>query len=491
MKPLRLYRSIFLSCIILFLFSLQVSAQRKPNILFVCVDDLRTELGAYGNSVIQTPNLDKLSSQGRLFKNHYVQVPTCGSSRHALLTGMRPRNVAEVNNYISAQLSKDKVEGKIPESFAHHFKRNGYNTVGIGKISHHPDGYVYPYAGEKTDQLEFPFSWDESLCDIGGWGTSWNAFFGYAGNKNRTDQNKQVKPYEAADVEDTGYPDGLNAELAIKKLNELKDKEEPFLLAVGFFKPHLPFTAPKKYWDLYDRKDIPLSPNPYTIKNSEQTSLHGSGEFNNGYVLGEEKAALGQPLSDDYARKLRHGYYACVSFIDTQIGKLLDELEKTGLADNTIVVVWGDHGWHLGDHTIWGKHTVYERALNSALIMRVPGQRNVGIPTNSIIESVDIYPTLTELCGVPEVDGLDGNSFVSVLNDPKMQPSNIAFGFFKKSVTLRNNDYRIIKNLKKGDTPIELFDRENDPNETINIAAEKPEVVKSMLPILEKVSAGF
>ena len=490
MKSLRLYQIASLSFIILFLTYSEISAQKKPNILFICVDDLRTELGAYGNNVIQTPNLDKLSSQGRLFNQHFVQVPTCGSSRHALLTGMRPRNVAEVNNNISAELSKGKVEQKIPETFAHHFKRNGYYTVGIGKISHHPDGYVYPYEGEKSNQLELPFSWDEMLCDIGGWGTAWNAFFGYAGNKNRTDQNKQVKPYESADVEDNGYPDGLNAKLAIRKLNELKDREEPFLMAVGFFKPHLPFTAPKKYWDLYDRNDIPLSPNPFVVENSKNNSLHKSNELNQ-YALGEEKAALGQPLSDDYTRKLRHGYYACVSYIDTQIGNILDELEKTGLADNTIVVVWGDHGWHLGDHTVWGKHTVFERSLKSTLIMRIPDQKNIGKPTNSIIESVDIYPTLAELCGIPAVEGLDGNSFVSVLNDPEEQPSNIAFGYFKKSVTLRNNDYRLIKNLGEDNTPIELFDHKSDPNETVNIASKFPKVVELLLPTLENASVGF
>ena len=473
-----------------FTFTSFAFAQKKPNILFICVDDLRTELGSYGNPIVKSPNLDKLSDQGRLFNNHFVQVPTCGASRHCLLTGKRPIEKKYLSNSISAQLSEGKVDGEIPESFVQHFKRNGYNTVGIGKISHHPDGYVYGYDEQKSNQLEFPFSWNESLCDVGGWGTAWNAFFAYSGFKNRTTEKKQVKPYESADVEDTGYPDGLNAQLAIKKLNELKDTEEPFLLAVGFFKPHLPFTAPQKYWDLYDRDKIPLSPNPFLVENSEKNSLHGSGEFN-GYALGEEKAALGKPLSDDYARKVKHGYYACISYVDAQIGKLLDELDRTGLSENTIVVVWGDHGWHLGDHKVWGKHTVFERALKSTLIMRLPNQVKKGKPTDAVVETVDIYPTLTELCGIADVEGLDGQSLVSLLNNPKAQKEDVAYSYYKNSITMRNDRYRLTKYYGEEGIVYELYDHKNDPNETINVSAKFPDIVDTLKPILEKGNTGL
>lgn len=485
--PSRTIRLLFLFCLINFS---NVLAQKPPNILLICVDDLRTELGCYGNKVVKSPNLDKLSSQGRLFDRHYVQVPTCGASRHALLTGMRPVTRGHISNHISASLSENKKEETTPESFVHHFRRNGYNTVGIGKISHSPDGYVYGYGEEKSNQLELPFSWDEPLCDTGGWGTGWNAFFAYSGHKNRTTLEKQVKPYESADVPDTGYPDGLNAELALKKLNQLKDKDDPFLLAVGFFKPHLPFTAPKKYWDMYNREDIPLSPNPYVVKNMERNSLHKSGEFN-GYALGEEKAALGTPLSDDYARKLRHGYYACISYIDAQIGKLLDELDKTGLSENTIVVVWGDHGWHLGDHTVWGKHTVFERALNSTLIMRIPGQDKPGVSTKAITETVDIYPTLTELCGLPTIDGMHGKSLVPVLKNPKNGKDEVAYSYFKNSITVRNDRYRLTKYFWEDGTSHELYDHKQDPNETTNIAATNPGIVEKLKPILDMGDTGL
>ncbi len=207
--------------------------------------------------------------------------------------------------------------------------------------------------------MELPNSWNEMLFEPGKWGTGWNAFFGYADGTNRNELKGETKPYEGADVNDESYPDGLTANLAIKKLKELAVKDQPFFLGVGFFKPHLPFNAPKKYWDLYDESKIPLTPSPDIPNNVNPASLHASGEFN-GYKLGEEKAALSKPLSDAYARKLKHAYYAGVSYIDAQVGKVFNELKQLGLDKNTIIVVWGDHGWHLGDDRVWGKHTIAE-----------------------------------------------------------------------------------------------------------------------------------
>ncbi|MCK5729930.1 MAG: sulfatase-like hydrolase/transferase, partial [Draconibacterium sp.] len=336
---------------IIWLFSLIISCNtkpedtfQKPNVLFIAVDDLRTELGCYGNEYIKSPNLDKLASQGFLFNQHYVSVPTCGASRHAMLTGQNPISIAHTRNSITAETLSVQPEGEVPETFIHQLKRNGYYTVGIGKITHHPDGYVYGYLEERSNQLELPYSWNEMLLDDKKWGSGHNAFFGYADGSNRNTLSKNVKPYEMADVPDNAYPDGLTANLAIKKLSELKEKGQPFFLGVGFFKPHLPFTAPKKYWDMYNEAELPIAPFAGIPENSSKASLHGSGEFNQ-YKLGEEKASLNAPVSDEYARKVRHGYFACVSFIDAQIGKLMNELETLGLAENTIVVVWGDHGW--------------------------------------------------------------------------------------------------------------------------------------------------
>ncbi|NCB08948.1 MAG: DUF229 domain-containing protein, partial [Bacteroidia bacterium] len=337
----------------------------KPNVLFICVDDLRPELGCYGNSHIVSPNIDKLADQGSVFTRHFVQVPTCGASRHCLLTGQLPVSVAHLNNNITANTLSLQPETEMPETFVHHLKRNGYYTVGIGKITHHPDGYVYGYTEPKSDIRELPYSWDEMLIDDQKWGSGHNAFFGYADGTNRNTLKGEVKPYECADVPDEGYPDGLTANLAVRKIQELKKKGQPFFLGVGFFKPHLPFTAPQKYWDFYNEAELPLSPVPFIPENVNKASLHGSSEFNQ-YKLGEEKASLEAPVSEEYARKLRHAYFACVSYIDAQVGKVLDELEKQGLAENTVVVLWGDHGWHLGDQLVWGKHTVFEKALNSA-----------------------------------------------------------------------------------------------------------------------------
>ncbi|MCF6356650.1 MAG: sulfatase-like hydrolase/transferase, partial [Draconibacterium sp.] len=252
----------------------------KPNVLFICVDDLRPELGCYGNEYIKSPNIDKLARNGFLFTRHFVNIPTCGASRNCLLTGQLPVSKAYLGNGITAQTLSVQPEKEIPETFIHQLKRNGYYTVGIGKISHHPDGYGYGYLEPKSNQLELPYSWNEMLLDDKKWGSGHNAFFGYADGTNRNTLKKMVKPYECADVPDTAYVDGLTANLAIKKLGELKKRGKPFFLGVGFFKPHLPFTAPKKYWDLYNEDEIPIAPFAAIPENSSKASLHGSGEFN-------------------------------------------------------------------------------------------------------------------------------------------------------------------------------------------------------------------
>ena len=457
---------------------------QKPNILFICVDDLRTELACYGNSYIHSPNLDKLAENGFLFRNHYVGVPTCGASRHCLFTGQYPVSVAHTQNSITAETLSVQEESEIPETLIHQLKRNGYYTVGIGKITHHPDGYVYGYLDEPSNQLELPYSWNEMLLDDKKWGSGHNAFFGYADGTNRHTFDKNVLPYEMADVEDEAYPDGLTANLAIKKLHELKDKNSPFFLGVGFFKPHLPFTAPKKYWDLYQENEFPLAPFAGIPENSSKAGLHGSNELNQ-YKLGEEKAALEAPVSDEYARKLRHAYFACVSFVDAQIGKVLNELEQLGLAENTIVVVWGDHGWHLGDHLVWGKHTIFDRALKSTFIMKVPGMEN-GKTISKIVSTTDIYPTLMELCQTPVNHKLSGESLTSLMKNPENKEwRNTAYSYWRNGYSVRTEDYRLMKYFRNEKPAIELYNHKNDSNETKNIAQEKPEIVQSLIPVLE------
>lgn len=482
-------RTISGTCLSMMLPGCSPISQQKPNILFIAVDDLRPELGCYGNKVIKTPNIDRLAASGRMFTNHFVSVPTCGASRCSLLTGKRPRLKYHLSNQAIVTELSDKPESEYPETFIHQLRRNGYYTVGMGKISHYPDNRIYGYTEQPSDKKELPYSWDEFVFDSGKWKTGWNAFFGYADGENRQSKHRQVKPYECGDVDDDGYPDGLTAKLALRKLKELKQKGKPFFFGVGFFKPHLPFTAPKKYWDLYDRKDIPLSPNPFIPDNVNKASLHNSGELN-GYRLTDEKAGLDGPVSDAYARKLRHAYYACVSFIDAQVGKILDELDRLGLAQNTIVILWGDHGWHLGDQLVWGKHTIFERALKSPLIVRVPGMNRPGIPAQGIVETIDIYPTLMELCNVNGPNNLDGNSFTGQLKNPEVPGKEAAYGYFRKGITARTARYRITKYFRKEEPRMELYDHKTDPNETKNIAQQNPELMKRLMPVWKEGDTG-
>ncbi len=460
--------------------------------VFIAVDDLRPDINAFGNSMIQSPNIDKLAASGTIFENHYVQVPTCGASRCSILTGLLPRTPRHLQNSAVEEFLSNEPEKENPESFVHHFRRNGYYTVGLGKISHSVDGLWYGYnESPEGAKMEMPHSWDEFLFDADKWETGWNAFFGYADGSNRQGKNKQVKPYEMADVDDRGYPDGITADLAVEKLSELNSREEPFLLAVGFFKPHLPFTAPKKYWDLYDREKIPLSPVPDLPEGVHKASLQNMGEFNQ-YEAGEEKASLDQRLSDDYARILRHAYFASVSYVDAQIGKVLDRLEELGLSENTIVVLWGDHGWHLGDHRVWGKHTNFEVALRSPLIIRVPGEAPRRVGGDAVVSSIDLYPSLLEWCGLPKTMNLDGQSLVKLVRDGQdTDRENLAFSYFSKGISMRNERYRLTKFYREESPTVELYDHQIDSLESKNLASEFPAIIDQLMPLWEKGNTGL
>lgn len=461
----------------------------RPNVLFICIDDLRPDLHCYGNTAIHSPNLDQLAGEGALFTRQYVTQPTCGASRYSLLTGRLPRTPVEVTNEAMEQQLAGKPATAVPETFIDLFRRSGYYTVGIGKISHSPDGYVYGYKEPKSNRPELPHSWDEMLFDAGPWQTGWNAFFGYADGSNRQSRNGNVKPYEAAPVGDEGYPDGLSARLAITKLQEAARRKQPFFLGVGFFKPHLPFTAPEKYWDLYDEKTLDLSPSPDLPTDIHPASLHESAEFNQ-YKTGDEQASLSKPVSDAYARKLRHAYYAGVSYVDAQVGKVLEALRRLGLDKNTIVVVWGDHGWHLGDYRVWGKHTLFEHSLRSVLIVRHPAMSK-GLVRNDIVSSIDIYPTLTDLCGLAGPAMLDGRSFAGLLKQGNAPDRDqVAYSYFKQGISLRTDRYRLTRYFRTQQPTVELYDHRTDPNEDHNIAGDRPELVKALLPVWEKGNTG-
>ncbi|MDO6810799.1 sulfatase [Zobellia galactanivorans] len=470
---------------------LSAQTQDRPNVLFICVDDLRTELGAYGKHYVKSPHIDALAKTGALFTNHYVQVPTCGASRHAILTGMRPSKPIHLSNNSIVEEISGQPEKETPETFIHRFKQDGYHTVGIGKISHSADGLVYGYEAQPSEQRELPHSWSELLFNPGKWKTGWNSFFAYANGENRQSLKKQVKPYEAGETDDQGYPDGLTADLAISKLKELKKKGQPFFMGVGFFKPHLPFNAPKKYWDLYDENKIPLSPNPDIPENVNLKSLHGSGEFNQ-YALGEEKAGLDTQVSDAYARKLRHGYLASISYIDAQIGKLYQELKALELDKNTIIVIWGDHGWHLGDQRVWGKHTLFENALKSTLIINSPLPQHKAKKVRAIVESVDIYPTLLDMCGIDQIKPTDGESFEKHIKYNIPDTEEVAYSYFRNGISMRTKDYRLTKYFRKDQPVIELYDHhKGNAIENKNIADKKPNTVKELMLLLNKGDTGL
>ncbi len=473
---MRLSLSIFTSVLACILFACILprnqhlnSDKKQPNILFIAIDDLRPQLNCYGEKYMHTPNLDQLAAEGRLFKNHYVQVPTCGASRFSLLMGQYP----QYKKHISNQVFKDDLEatekaGLLPLPKA--LKKGGYYTAALGKISHYVDGKLFSYDGKGDGRPEMPNSWDYEWGPIGKWGTAWNAFFAYADGSNRNAKKRKVGPTEFVAEKDTDLPDGLITTKAISELKRLDKQDQPFFLAVGFLKPHLPFVAPKKYWDLYEGKDLPLSPTPDMPKNIPSNAVQRSGELFGNYQVQPEKGGRGIRLSDEYAMHLRRSYFAAVSYTDAQVGKLMQTLKETGLDKNTVVVVWGDHGWHLGDHTVWGKHTLYERSLRSAFMIRTPNMPKAGIPNESVVESVDIYPTVLALGQIPAPNVLSGKSLVPILNNPKARLNKPALGFWANGYTLRTENYRLSK--YKVDTTIHtvLFDHTKDGNELNNVA---------------------
>ena len=448
------------------------STSSRPNVLFIAVDDLRPQMGCYGDTWMKTPNLDRLASQGRLFRHHYVQVPTCGASRYSMLTGLRPSCDADYWNE-PFTFHKPDLAGRPTESLVHAFRQNGYRTVAIGKVSHNPD----------NSAADLPRSWDEVIPLKGPWKLAVRAF---AVPVN----SEAYPPFEAGDADDETYPDGVLAAEGIKQLRRLQG--QPFFLALGFYKPHLPFNAPKKYWELYDRERIPSPPFPKIPPGvNTNISLHPSFELVEQY-RGMPAGAL---ECEAYRQQLQHGYAAAVSFVDAQIGKVLDELDRLGLSTNTIVIVWGDHGWHVGDLGIWGKHTAFERALRSPLIVRVPGMKSPGRATEALVESLDLYPTLAELCRLPKPAGLAGESFAGLLRNHTTSGKAQTFGYHRPwrnpvspnpwGKTIRTDRYRFTvwtKEREGGEVlHAELYDHRNDPEETSNIAAENPKVVKRLL----------
>ncbi len=459
----------------------------KRNVLFISVDDLRPSLGCYGAVGAKTPVLDKLAASGTRFDRAYCQMASCGPSRAAVITGCRPdtNGVHDLTTSYRDALPDLVV---LPELF----RKNGWFTAALGKVQHGPP--TGPLAGKLDD----PRAWSVPCWRPERWQT-------YYGSENAQRVQRELEEeaqraadergdgivwavprglaWDAPDVGDSELGDGMIADRAIEMLEEHAD--EPFFLALGFLKPHMPYVAPKRYWDLHSKETLPAlieQPNPH---GAPSIALQGSRE-----VRVHANIPMEGPLSAETRGELVHAYYACTSYIDAQIGRVLAKLDELGLADNTIVVVWGDHGWHLGEQGVFGKHTNYESAVRSPLLIRVPGQTQVAA-SSSFVELIDLYPTLAELCGLTVPSVVEGTSFAAQLTSTEVAGKDAVFHQYARSLPGRKQ--RTIGHAIRTEThryvewthplmPLEreLYDLTEDPEELTNIVESSPAVASEL-----------
>ena len=438
----------------------------KMNVLFVAADDLKPALGCAGDPHAKTPNIDRLAAHGNVFTRAYCQQAVCSPSRSSLLTGRRPDSTRVYDLVTHFRKALPDVV-TLPQ----HFKNNGYYAHGVGKIYHggYNDGPSWSVPWEPTKGKNFGPDGLKLMADLRA----------KAKVDNRDVRRVRGLPVEAPDVPDDFLNDGWTAGRAVEILKARKDQKEPFFLAVGFVKPHLPFVSPKKYWDLYDPDKLPVADSADPPTDAPRFAPQFGGELR--AYHGIPKSG---PVPKDTARKLVHGYYAAVSYMDAQLGRLLDALKELGLADNTVVILWGDHGWHLGDHGMWCKHTNYEKATRSALVMHVPGQKAAGKPTDALVEFVDIYPTLADVCRLPAPAGVEGHSFAPLLDDPARTWKAAAFSQYPRGgkdtgplmgYAVKTDRHRYVEWRKRNGTEVvarELYDHRADPNEDRNVAGD-------------------
>jgi iduronate 2-sulfatase len=436
-------------------------ATERLNVLFIAVDDLRPELGTYGAPVV-TPNIDRLAAAGLRFDRAYTQAAACAASRAAMLTGTYPHTSG-------VYLMRPSLGQANPDlaTMPQLFKDAGYETIEIGKFAH--------------KRGDTPGAWSRKR-----WMPEWHPPEYYE-PQNRRHTGRRKRPRgpvtEGAEVSDDTYLDGKLAAHAVEELRRLKDRT--FFLAVGFVRPHLPFNCPRRYWDLYDRWNNAV---PDTISADRVPKQQWHNNYEPALYAG------GRPIDQVVGRQLLHGYRACVSYIDAQVGLLLDELDRLGLSERTLVLLWGDNGWHLGEHGLWGKNTALDVALRIPLIVRLPGFTD-GESTAALVETVDILPTLCELTGIPVPDQVEGTSFVPLLEDPKGPGKPAVFGWCQRvrfsGQTVRTARYRLVRWVPKGNPQrpldVELYDHENDPNEYVNLARlpERAETVQQLNGLLD------
>lgn len=452
---------------------------KKKNVLFIAVDDLRVALGCYGDAIAKTPNMDKLADRGIVFNNAYCQQAICNPSRASVMTGLRPDTTKVWG--LEAHF-RDALPDVV--TIPQYFKQNGYYCRSVGKIFH---GTGRP--------AKDPASWSEK-AELDG-------FPGFVSNyvlkKNKT--GRKAAATECVECDDEAYRDGKIAKLACERMVDMAKMKEPFFLAVGFKKPHLPFCAPKKYWDLYDRRQFSLGDSSKGPDGAPKIAYHKWPELR-GYSDIPRKGKL----SEDKVAELRHGYYAATSYVDAQVGRVLDELDKRGLREDTVVVLWGDHGFHIGEHGLWGKLTNFEICVRSPLLLSVPGQK-AGVETDGLVEFVDIYPTLVDACGLAMPEGLEGMSMIPLMKEPKRKWKKAAFSQYPRPVSynftkskpkimgysIRTQRYRYTEwqRFKKGEVVArELYDYEVDEHEKVNLA-EKSEMAGKVKEFGAILNAGW
>jgi iduronate 2-sulfatase len=464
-------KNIIIFTFIVLSFSTIVNCQKavstkNPNILLICIDDLRPELKSFGANYISSPNIDALAEKGIRFRKHFVNSPSCGPSRYTLLTGQ----FGPAGNNALFRRAKKINEGiqQIDKSMPEWFKSHGYTTVSVGKVSHHPGGRGGKNWNDST-KIEMPNAWDKHLMPVAEWKHPRGMMHGLVNGQIR-EKSANMAVYQAAEGDDNIYPDGAISDEATKQLRALvNSNKNPFFLAVGIIKPHLPFGAPKKYYDQYNGVTLPDI--KYPQKPKGKTTWHGSGEFMKYNRWGKN------PNSDaNFANEVRRHYAACVSYADAQVGKILAELKRTGADENTIVVLWGDHGWHLGEHAIWGKHSLFEESLHAPLIIHHPAMINKGANANAIVETVDIFPTLCDLAEIEIPKHSHGVSLKKILEAPNTN-GHSAIAYNNKASTIRTSTHRMT--LHK-DGFVELYDHTAAEKENKNVARENLELVEKL-----------
>ena len=423
----------------------------RPNFLVIFVDDLRPQLNCYGKEFIHSPNIDRLATEGIMFERAYCNVPVCGASRASLLTGARPTR----ERFLTYDTWADTdLPGHL--SLPRYMKESGYYTLSFGKVYHHN--------GDDSA------GWSEPA-----WRPSAKNWRNYITEENLAIaaeiKNGRAKPYEKpVHAKYNDYYDGQIADTAISRLKDLAGRNQPFFMAVGFLKPHLPFNAPPQYWDLYDADAIQLASNPFPPKNAPPEAIHTWGELRQYYGIPQTG-----PVDQETNRKLVHGYYACVSYTDDMVGKLLDELDRLHLAENTVVVIFGDHGWNLGEHGLWCKHCNFDNALRVPLIFRGPGIGK-GEKASTLAEFIDIYPTLCDLAGIPLPIHLDGKSLAGVLKNPLEEHKTKVFSRFIKGESIISRDMiytEWVSDKPAVERPRMLYDHTVDPGENFNVSESR------------------